>query len=142
MEWIADKKLAWKEAWKEIQVPAWKEIWVPAWKKIWKPVWISEWFPNEDHHHHHKSSGWEDRKDTQSQDTQLVPATLQAIEKQKANQVPQVTQLTGDNQIRWDRSAQVQGQGQLLSITQDLKPPPLPTNSNSEIVNFQDFAKS
>lgn len=59
-------KLEWKEAWKQIWVPGWKEIWVPGWKKIWKPVVISEWFPTPDHHHdhHHHDVGWDwDRKD-------------------------------------------------------------------------------
>lgn len=64
---MPDKKLTWKEAWKQIWVPDWKEIWLPAWKKIWKPVWISEWFPSPDHHdhhhHHHEEHGWADRKD-------------------------------------------------------------------------------
>lgn len=67
MIWVPDKKLEWKEAWKQIWVPDWKEIWVPAWKQIWKPVWISEWFPSPDPHEHHhheiESHGW-DRKDS------------------------------------------------------------------------------
>jgi hypothetical protein len=66
---VPDKKLEWKEAWKQIWVPDWKEIWLPDWKKIWRPVIISEWFPTPDHHddhHHHVEHGW-DRKDSTSQ---------------------------------------------------------------------------
>src|SRR5699024_4551184 len=69
--WVEDKKLEWKEAWKQIWVPAWKEIWVPGWKMIWRPVIIQEWFPSPDHHdHHHK--GW-DRSDGKTSESKLAP---------------------------------------------------------------------
>lgn len=94
---------------------------------------INEWFPIDDHHeaHHHKSSGWEDRKDNQVQQSQNSPLVAQPPQ---INPQQQPQSELGDNKIRWDRALQ-QKPAQLESITHDLVPPTANQN-NGGFVNF------